>query len=141
MRPEDSGEIRVVFEDGGVFLVGEELEALVLEERGFERKLAGGFVFAGELAGLDFAGFDVGLVEGVDADDGARRGSGNFPAEKFLAEVELAAENYADDGMPGFFDSGDGRVRGPVVFPGEAQIGEDTIVAVDCWLADFFAID
>jgi len=43
--------------------------------------------------------------------------------------------------MPGFFESGDRGIHRAVVFFGEAQIGEDAIVAVDCWLADFFAID
>ena len=135
------GEIGIIFEKRGVLVVGEELEALVFEERSLGRQLAGGFVFAGELAGFDFAGFDVGLVEGVDADDGAGDGSGDFPAEEFLAEVEFGADDDADDGMAGFFESGDGGVHRAVVFLGEAQIGEDAVVAVDGGLADFFAID
>ena len=45
-----------------------------------------GFVFSSEFARFDFAGFDVGLIESVDADDGAGDGGSNFPAEKFLAD-------------------------------------------------------
>jgi len=91
-------------------------------------------------AGFDFAGFDVGLVKGVDADDGANGGSGNFPAEEFLAKVQFRADDDADDRMAGFFESGDGGVHRTIIFFGEAEIGEDAVVAVDGRLADFFAI-
>ena len=141
MRAEDFSEIGIIFEKRGVFVVGKELEALVFEERGLGGQSAGGFVFAGEFTGFDFAGFDIGLVKSVDANDGACGGGGDFPAEKFLAEVEFCADDDADDGMAGFFESGDGGVHGAIIFLGEAEIGEDPVVSVHGGLADFFAID
>src|SRR4029077_17322428 len=60
--------------------------------------------------------------------------------EEFLADVELGPEDDADDGVSGFFESGDSGVHRAVVFLGEAQRGEDAIVAVDGGLADFLAV-
>ena len=44
------------------------------------------FVFIGQLARFDLAGFHVRLVERIDADNRTRDGGGNLPAEEFLAE-------------------------------------------------------
>ena len=63
---------------------------------------AGSFVFAGEFPGFDFAGFDVGLIEGVDADDGAGNGGGDLPAEKFLAEIVNVGTAMRTTGWPAF---------------------------------------
>src|SRR5260370_32259800 len=43
--------------------------------------------------------------------------------------------------MPGFFESSDGGVHGPVVFFGKTKMGEGPVVAVDGGLANFFAVD
>src|SRR6266478_9002587 len=69
-----------------VFRVRIELHTVAFEEGLFGRQLARRFVFAREFAGYDLAGFDVWLVEGVDADDRACHGCGNLPAEKFFAD-------------------------------------------------------
>src|SRR5258708_12180408 len=59
---------------------------IALEEWLLARQLACRFVFAREFSGCNFAGFDVWLVEGVDADDRACHGCGDLPAEKFFAD-------------------------------------------------------
>ena len=68
---------------GSILFVGEKFEASFFDDRFFGGKRAFAFVLRGELLGYDFAGFDVGLVEGVDPEYGARDGSSNLPAEKF----------------------------------------------------------
>ena len=65
---------------GRVLLVGEELEACFFNDRIFGRKRALAFVRRRQLLGFDFAGFDVGLIEGVDADESSRRPRLRFPS-------------------------------------------------------------
>ena len=49
--------------------VGEKLDALILQERCFCGQLPGLLVGGGEFARLNLAGLDVGLIEGIDAED------------------------------------------------------------------------
>ena len=65
------------------------------------------------MLGHDLAGLDVGLIEGVDADDRAGDRCCDLPAEKFLAEAVGVGDGDADYGLSGFFDGGDlGVLRG-----------------------------
>ena len=93
MRAQESREIRRslhrLLQSSGILFVGVELDALLFEKRRFRRQRSGLFVLVGQLPRFDFAGFHVRLIERVDPDDGARHGGGNFPAEKFLAEIVL----------------------------------------------------
>src|SRR5260370_19449115 len=99
-------EFRAAFERGGIFFIREKLDAFLLEERRFRRKTSGRFVLARQFFCFDLARLDVRLVEGVDADDGACNGRGDFPAEKFLAEVVNVRQGDTPDRMPGLFGLG-----------------------------------
>jgi hypothetical protein len=72
---------------GGIFNIGVELQAVARKERRFGRELAAGFIFGGQLARFHLAGLDVGLIEGINADQSAGHRCGHFPAEELLAEV------------------------------------------------------
>src|SRR5260370_6870388 len=91
---------------GYILFVGEKFYAACFEKRDFWWKASSGFVLAGQLLGFDLAGFDVGLVEGVNADQGAGDGSSYFPAEKFLTASIGAWEDESNPGVPGLFQSG-----------------------------------
>ncbi len=109
MRAEHFGG-RSAFQLGGIALVGEELEAIHFEDGLFGRKLTGLFELIGQFASGDFAGFDVGLIEGVDADYRTGHGDGNLPAEEFRTEVVAIGNIDADDGMAGLFEERDGVI-------------------------------
>src|SRR5260370_42282253 len=94
-------------EVGGVLVVREKLEARFFKYGFFGRKRAGEFVFRGELFGYDFARFDVGLIEGVDPEDGACDRGRNFPAKELLPEIVDLRYGEAYDRAPGFFQRGD----------------------------------
>ncbi len=87
MSFQNFGEARLAIERGGIFFVGVQLDAVAVKEWSFIRQLAVFFVLAGQFFGFDLAGFHIRLIEGVDADDGAGDGGGDFPAEEFLAEI------------------------------------------------------
>src|SRR5579859_440973 len=136
-----AGEVYSALERCGVFRVGVELLVIVGEERKFGRELSAGFVFAGKFSCFNFAGFDVGLIERVDADDSARDGSGNFTAEKFLAERVGIRQDDADDGVAGFRE---GIHSGGLLFVRiglQTQIRENAIVAVQFGVRESFAVN
>src|SRR6266478_2494633 len=135
------GKLRAALQCGCVFFIGEKLDAFLLEERRFRRKTSGRFVLAGQFLGFDLTGLDVRLVEGVDADDGAGDGSGDFPAEKFLAESIRIRERDAHDGVPGLFERGNRGILRLVGLRSQAQIREYAIVAIGCRLGEALAID
>ena len=114
MRLQNGNKSRAVH-CGYIFLVGEEFDAAGFEKWNFWRKASGRFVLAGQFFGFDLAGFDVRLVEGVDANDLARDGRGDFPAEKFLAESISVRQSDSYDRMPGLFQGGN---RGILSFIG-----------------------
>ena len=120
-----------LLQSGGVLRVGEELDARFLQERRLGRQRAIFLVFAGELLGFDLAGFDVGLIERVDADDRAGHGRRDFPAEKFLAQVVDIRHGDADDRLAGLFERVDGSVLLRIGRAVETQIGEHAIVAIN----------
>src|SRR6267154_4943677 len=61
--------------------ISEQLNTVLLEKRLLCRQRTALLVFTGQFASLDFAGFDVGLIECVDTDDRTRYGGGDLPAE------------------------------------------------------------
>src|SRR5437763_2979570 len=71
----------------GVAIIGEQLDSVFLENWFFFRQVSSLFILTGQLARDYLAGFDVWLIEGIDANDGTGYGGGDFPAEKLLANV------------------------------------------------------
>ena len=108
-------------------VIGEELDAVVFEDWLLGGKGAGLLVFRRQVASGDLAGFDIGLVEGVDADDRAGDRGGDFPAEEFLAEIVNVGERDADDRMAGLFERRDFGVlsRRPARIPGAGKRTRD----------------
>jgi len=52
-----------------------------------------------QLARLDLAGLHIRLIKRIDADDRSGHRRGNFPAEKFLAEVMNRRQRDVNDRM------------------------------------------
>src|SRR5438874_11498742 len=71
----------------GIFRISEQFDPGLLKERFFRRQRTRLVVLACRFSRFDFAGFVVGLIEGIDSDDGARDGSGDLPTEVFLTEI------------------------------------------------------
>src|SRR5207245_5937479 len=110
---------------GGISLVGKKFGVFRCEERRFRGQASRGFILAGEFFRFDLAGLDVGLVECIDADDRARNGSSDFPAEKFLAEGVHVRERDLNDWMTGLFERRNGRIVCLVRFVRELQISDN----------------
>src|SRR5260370_41385124 len=117
-------------ESGGVLRIGKQLCAIALEDCLFCGQRAGFLVLSGQLASFDFAGFDVGLIEGVDPDDGSSDGGGDLPAEKFLAEVVSVADRNANHWMSGGFEGGNFGVLRGVGGGIETNIRKNSVAAV-----------
>src|SRR5437588_8628192 len=93
----------------GVSFIGEQLDAILLENRSFGWQRSALFILAGQLARRDFAGFDVGLIEWIDADDRTGNRGRNFPTKKFLAKIVNVLDCDAHDWLPGAFNCIDRR--------------------------------
>ena len=65
------------------------------------RQRAGLLERRGQFAGLDFARFDVGLIERIDAEHRAGDRGRDLEAEKFLADMLDRFLRDADHGMAG----------------------------------------
>ena len=63
-------------------------------------KLSGALEFRRQSVRSHFACFRVGLVERVNADDGARHGGRDLPAEELLAKIVDVVQVDAHDRMP-----------------------------------------
>src|SRR5712671_3125683 len=130
MRLQDFGERFAAPQSVGISWIGVELHAVAFEKRLFSGQLAVGFIFAGQFARGDFAGFDVRLVEGVDADDRTGHGRRDLPAEKFFADGIGILHGDAHYRVACFLEGGDGDVLRLVGCRFEAEIGEYAIRAV-----------
>src|SRR5665213_2253061 len=87
MRLEDIDQRAGLAERLAVLVVGEDRKAALLQERLFLRQLSGLLIGGGQLFRLDLAGLDIRLIERIDAEDRARAGGGELPAEELLADV------------------------------------------------------
>src|SRR6266851_1346140 len=125
---------------GHILFVGEEFYAACFEKWHFWRQAPGGFILARQLAGFDLAGLDVGLVESIDADDGACNSRSDFPTEKFLAKIVGVRQSDANDGLSSLFEGGNRSILGLVGLRRQAQISEHAIVAIGSWLGETLAI-
>src|SRR5258708_30791226 len=93
-----------------ILLFGEKLDAACFKKWYLWRQAPGGFVLARQFLCFDLAGLDVGLVEGVDADDGARHCRSDFPPEKFLAEIVNIRKRNTHNPVPPLFNRGNRSV-------------------------------
>ncbi len=91
------------------------------------RQAAGCAQAAEDRSGVVLALLDVGLVERVDAQNGARDGGCDFPAEKLATQVELIAQCERRDRLPGLLQSLDARV---VWVVGQADVEEEAVLTV-----------
>src|SRR5260221_13242404 len=115
----------------GVRRIGEELDAARYEDRLLFRQRAGLFISRRQLACLDLAGLDIGLIERVDTDDRAGDRGGDLPAKELLAELVTVFERDAHDRLTGALQRIDGAILCNVRTVIEADIGEQAVAAVD----------
>ena len=123
-----------------VLLVREELDALVVEDGGLGRQRSGLFVLLGELARLDLAGLDVGLIEAVDSDHRSCNRGCDLPAEELLTDVVLVQHLDADDGEPSFLQRVHLCVLRGIGCAFQADVNEEPVFAIDFRRADLFTI-
>src|SRR6267154_5244852 len=131
MRLQDFGERFAALQSVGISWIGVELHAVAFEKRLFSGQLAVGFIFAGQFTSGDFAGFDVRLVEGVDADDRTGHGCRDLPAEKLFADGVRILHGDPDDRLARFlqrFDSGILRAIGRGLEPEIREYAIRTVV-------------
>ena len=121
--------------------VGVEIGLVGRNHRLLRRQRAGLLERAGQFAGLDLGGFDVGLVERIDAEDRARDRGRHLEAEEFLADMVDRFHDDADHGMPGRFQRVEPVVMRGVVFAFGPDIDEEAVVAVERGIAERFAVD
>ena len=90
---------------------------------------------------MTLAGFDVGLIERIDADDRAGNGRGDLPAEEFLADLVAIGDVDAHDGMTGPFERGDGVVLRGIGLGRQPHIDEQAVLAVDLGVPERLGVD
>ena len=71
----------------GIFVVGVDIGLGGRDHRLFLGQRTGLLERRGQFPGLDLGGLDVGLVERIDAEDGARHRGRHLEAEEFLADM------------------------------------------------------
>ena len=97
------------------------------KKRRFRRQLPGPLVGGGQFARLVLARLDVRLIERIDAEDRARNGRGELPAEEFLADVIAIGDGDAHDRMTGAFERGDRVILLRIRFARQPHIDEQAI--------------
>src|SRR5688572_10519437 len=60
---------RGAFQCGSIPVIGKQLDAVAVVKRCLRRQRSGALVLVSKFARFDLAGFDVGLIERIDADD------------------------------------------------------------------------
>src|SRR6185312_9432679 len=91
-------------ESAGVLGIGIKLDTILFENRLLGWQGTGLLVFASQLTRFNFAGFNIRLIECIDADDGSRYRRGDLPAEKFLAQVVGIRKRNPNYRVAGLFD-------------------------------------
>lgn len=130
-----------VTENLAIFSVGKEREVAVPKQRGFGGELSGFFVGGGEFAGLILAGFDIGLIKRIDAEDRSSNSGGEFPSKEFLADVIAVSDGDTNNRMAGILDRGDGAFLPGIRFSGEPDINEEAVLPIRRRPAERFGID
>src|SRR5688500_20266491 len=72
---------------GGISVISKQLDAVAFVKRCLRRQRSGALVLVSEFARFDLAGFDVGLIERIDANERTCHRGREFPAKEFLPEV------------------------------------------------------
>src|SRR5580692_8793592 len=85
----------------GILAARENQDAVKASGWFFLRQFAVMFILIGELSRFDLAGFDIRLIERIDADDGACDSDSDFAQEEKLAELIDIVECEPDDGLSG----------------------------------------
>ena len=124
MSLQDSSKRLAALEGFRIPRVRVQLDTFGLEERRLSRQLPRRFVFARELAGRDFAGFNIRLVERIDTDDGTGDGCGNLLAEKFFADCVWILHGDAHDGLARFLQGFYRRVLTAIRSGLEAEVSK-----------------
>src|SRR5438874_4800928 len=104
MAPKNCAKRLSARECSGILFVSEKFGFLRNEKWRFRRKAASSFIFTGEFLGFNFAGFDVWLIECVDADYRAGNRGGDFPAEKFLPNRVHVRKSDSNDRLSCLFE-------------------------------------
>src|SRR5205823_3591291 len=123
-----------------VFLISEQLNAIALENRSLRRQRSALFIFAGQLARRDFAGFDVRLIEWIDADDRTGDRGRDFPTKKFLAKIVNVLDCDAHDRLAGALNRVYRRILRSIPIVIEPQINKHTVIAIALGRCRWFAI-
>ena len=126
----------------GVGVVGIKIDGFAGNHRRLGRQRAGLLERCRQFAGLDLAGFDVGLIERIDADDRAGDRGRDLEAEKFLADIVRAipARCGPPDDRP--LSSASSLASSSGIFVAcERKLDEETIVAVNLRHAERLAVD
>ena len=118
-----------VCQRGGVLLVGEQSNPVFFQDRRLGGQGAGRFVGRRQFARCDFAGLDVRLIEGVDAQQRAGDRGGDFPAEEFLAKVIAVGNRNPNDWLPGLLQEVNRRVLRRVSRAIGSQVDEQAILS------------
>ena len=111
--------------------VGVEIGFVGRHDRLLRRQRARLLERAGQLARLDLGCLDVGLVERIDAEDGAGHRRRHLEAEELLADMVDRLHDDADHGMAGRLQRGEFFVMRGVVFALGADVDEEAVVAVE----------
>ena len=118
-----------------VLLVGEKLDPVRGEDRRLWWQRPVFFVLGGQLSRRDLAGFHVGLIERVDAKDGARYRGRELPAEELLSQVVRIVHRDADDRVTRALQLVYGCVLRRVGCRHQSYVDENAIATVDIRLS------
>src|SRR6185437_1783838 len=107
----------------------------------FVRKPAGFLERRGQLASLDLGGFDVWLIERIDAENCAGDRDRHLEPEKLLADLIGRMHHDPNHRMPGVLERAQPLIMSGIVFVRGADIDKETIVAVKARIAERFTLD
>src|SRR5437763_414362 len=141
MRAQESNQRILPAEVCGVAVIGEQLDSVFFKDRFFFRQASGLFILTGQLARDNLAGFDVWLIEGIDANDGTGYGGGDFPAEELLANVINVIYINAHDRLSCSTQDFNLYVLIWVRSVPEPQINKDAVIAIDFRPVQLFPVN
>jgi hypothetical protein len=114
---------------------------MAISDNSWNRWFAGLFEGARQIARFNLARLHVGLVERIDANDGAGDRGRDFETNEFLDDMREGTLRDANDGMIRRFEFLQfGLVLG-IIFALEREIDKEPIVAIDFGPAQRLAVD
>ena len=108
-----------------------EFDATVFDNRLFCWKRTILFIFRGQIPGRDLAGFDIGLVESINPDDGSGNGGGDFPAKEFRAEIVRVGHRDSNHRLSGLLECGHFLFLALIDARLQPHINENAVTAVN----------